>query len=51
MLGVLVSCELEEFDMMVEVGEDVVGLSIMEVEFEIWNSRKTPGVAVFAWEL
>ena len=51
MLGVLVLCELEEFDMMAGVGEDVISLSITEAEFEILNSRKTPGIVVFTWEL
>ena len=51
MLGVLISGELEEFDVTAEVGEDVIGLGVSEVEFKIWDSRKTPGGAMFTWEL
>ena len=51
MLGILVSCKLEEFDVTTEVGENIIGLSVSETEFEIRNSGKTPSSAMFAREL
>jgi hypothetical protein len=37
-LRILVSRELKEFKVTAKVCEGVVGLSIPEAEFEIWNS-------------
>ena len=51
MLGILVSCKLEEFDVTMEVGENIIGLSVSEAEFKIRNSGTTPSSVMFAWEL
>ena len=51
MFRVLISRELKKSDVTAEVGEDIIGLGVSEAEFEIWDSRETPGSAMFAWEL
>ena len=51
MLGILISCELEESNVAAEVGEGVIGLSVPETELEIRNTWEAPGEPVFRREL
>lgn len=37
--------------MVMEIGEDVVGLGVSEPELEIWNTWKAPGEPAFSREL
>ena len=51
MLGVLISCKLEESYVAAEIIEGVIGLGVSETKLEIWDTWKAPGGPVSGREL